>query len=61
MDRRADWVGGPMHDHARVSYRVAEEDFEVQRGAQGQKEKTDGTKRISAKEWEAAHGKIAPL
>jgi hypothetical protein len=50
-----------MHDHARVSYRVAEEDFEVQRGAQGQKEKTDGTKRISAKEWEAAHGKIAPL
>ena len=58
---RADWVGGPMHDHARVSYRVAEEDFEVRGGAQGQKDKTDGTKRIAAKEWESAHGKIAPL
>ena len=61
MDRRADWVGGPMHDHARVSYRVAEEDFEVQRGAQGQKEKTDGTKRISAKEWEEIGQKTALL
>jgi hypothetical protein len=58
---RADLVGGSMHDHARVLYRVAEEDFEVQRGAQGQKEKTDGKKRFSAKEWEEIGQKTALL
>ena len=50
-----------MHEHARVLYRVAEEDFEVQRGAQGQKEKTDGKKRFSAKEWEEIGQKTALL
>lgn len=41
---RSEWVGGQMHDHARVSYRVAKEDFEGQKGAQGRERETKGTK-----------------
>ena len=57
IEGQVDWVGAPLHDHARLMYQMAEDDFRVKRD--WKKTKEISTPRINDAQWRELQQDIA--